>query len=324
EERPSAGRILLLGESPQTNNPHLIAKIEEPRQARNPPSNREAPPMFEALKQTRLESVENDSERPIPDLLNRELDRQITDDPKPSSDNPENSDDSNRQTDLGATCCPNLKVRTAVSGADFVDKDAAVQQAIPPQNRKEAVDEPPAVNPGDTATAPTQFDGTPKLVAKTEKACYKIGPRASSSNFKSITEFLKQAGIKPVLKTETAESETGFSVYHPAAKSVEASKANVKKLQANGVNDLFLVNQGPEKGNISLGFFKSRGRAETFKKQLEAKKIKARIRTTRSERSTYHLVFEWPNAQDELKAGLHGSGFKDKELIAVGTEKCGI
>lgn len=111
-------------------------------------------------------------------------------------------------------------------------------------------------------------------------------------------------------------------VYYPAAESHEASKTNLRTLSEKGLKEMWMIHDGTLSGSISLGFFKSRERAEMLRKELEARQIGARVQPKLSKRTAYFLVFPWPGGTDELSARLLESGFEPTELAAIDPGGC--
>jgi hypothetical protein len=159
-------------------------------------------------------------------------------------------------------------------------------------------------------------------LAVSEKLCYKLGPRISAASFSRIARDIKQSGPAPSVKSESVSIETGFMVLHPAAESFDASRANLKKLNDKGLRDLWMINDGPLRGSVSLGFFHTRERAEIMLKELEAKQIEARVEAKLSKKTAYFLVFLWIPAAGDLHERLLESGFQTTELQVVEPGNC--
>ena len=109
-------------------------------------------------------------------------------------------------------------------------------------------------------------------------SCYEAGP------FKDLTYFeqwRKQTGIAPKLITPVRHEErevTGYLVYYPAPVDFEQALANVAMLKRKGITDYWLFRKGDSKGEISLGLFRNKTRAEVLERQLSAKGLDVLIK----------------------------------------------
>ncbi|MGH8550634.1 MAG: hypothetical protein ACRERU_18935 [Methylococcales bacterium] len=167
-----------------------------------------------------------------------------------------------------------------------------------------------------------QAGETPAALAASEKLCYKLGPRSSVASFSRIAADFRRSGLTPSVKAERVDVETGFMVLYPAAESFEASKANVKKLNDQGLRDVWMIHDGMLRGSISLGFFKTRERAEILRNELEAKQIEAQVQAKLSKKAAYFLLFPWLAVEGELQGKLLESGFATAELNVVNHGNC--
>jgi hypothetical protein len=108
--------------------------------------------------------------------------------------------------------------------------------------------------------------------------CYEAGPFASDKVYQAWMNQLTAVKdiIKPVIKDE--QIVNAYLVYYPAAETLIKSEANIQMLKNNGVNDLWLLRTGEEKGQISLGVFNKEERALIMKSQMLAKGINAEVK----------------------------------------------
>lgn len=121
--------------------------------------------------------------------------------------------------------------------------------------------------------------------------CYEIGPFASDKAYQAWINQLTAVkdNIKPVIKDEQVVSD--YLVYYPAAETLIQAEANMQMLKDHGVNDLWLLRTGEEKGQISLGVFNKEERALIMKNQLLAKGINAEVKARyKSKPQKYALI----------------------------------
>lgn len=113
---------------------------------------------------------------------------------------------------------------------------------------------------------------TPPVVLR---KCYDIGPFADEV---IARQWLAGSGFSSnhIFQTDVATA-SDYQVYYPAAKSAELTRINKLMLVAKGLQDIWLIPAGENKGGLSLGVFKEKQRATVFKSQLAEHGIQAEI-----------------------------------------------
>ena len=144
------------------------------------------------------------------------------------------------------------------------------------------------MNASNTAEAPGSADLTAarqvaamELKAQTEVRpgqCMLIGPYKSASERGRAERQLQD------MKLDFSESENkqgrvqGYRVYQgPFATSADVSRAK-RRLEKQGVKDLYLIDDGPGNRFISLGFFSNEGSAKVFMKNFAEFQVKSNLR----------------------------------------------
>ncbi|PKM11948.1 MAG: hypothetical protein CVV13_07195 [Gammaproteobacteria bacterium HGW-Gammaproteobacteria-3] len=131
--------------------------------------------------------------------------------------------------------------------------------------------------------------------------CYQAGPFANNALLK---QWRRQTGIaekfiKPVQQEEP--EVTGYLVYYPAPENFEQALANVDMLKKKGVSDLWLFRKGDFKGEISLGLFKNKQRAEMLQQQFSDKAIQVLVRPRfKNTKKLYARISITPEFEDNL------------------------
>ncbi|MGY6274173.1 hypothetical protein [Methylomonas sp. MgM2] len=135
----------------------------------------------------------------------------------------------------------------------------------------------PAVKKDDKPAKTTKAFEPPKPVIRAaEKKCFEAGPFSDETGVKAwLTENALKAN-EVIQKDIDVPSD--YQVYYPAAKTPEQSRINKLMLNAKGLEDVWQISSGDIKGSYSLGVFREKQRALTFKSQLTEKGIKAEIR----------------------------------------------
>ena len=108
------------------------------------------------------------------------------------------------------------------------------------------------------------------------RKCVEAGPFADES---SVNKWLAGHNLasKQIIAKETA-IPSDFQVFYPAAKNPEQSRINKLMLNAKGLQDIWLIPAGDNKGGYSLGVFNDRQRANNYKNQLAQIGIQAEIK----------------------------------------------
>jgi hypothetical protein len=126
-------------------------------------------------------------------------------------------------------------------------------------------------------------------IAATEKAqnndaasepasCYEAGPFANGNAYQLWKRELNAGRESIKTLSRDGEAISDYLVYYPAAETKQQAEANLKMLKDKGINDLWPLTKGKDKGQISLGIFKNESRAQALKSQLLAKDIQAEVK----------------------------------------------
>lgn len=107
-------------------------------------------------------------------------------------------------------------------------------------------------------------------------ACYEAGPFADSSVLGIWQKQLAAVEAEVDSVSREGKSVSDYLVYYPSD-TPEQSVANLLMLKGQGHNDAWILNQGNEKGGISLGVFKKEERAQAMKSQLQDKGIHVEV-----------------------------------------------
>ena len=120
--------------------------------------------------------------------------------------------------------------------------------------------------------------GTANSAATTEPAitpaqlCVEFPPM-EAEKAQSVELGLKQAGIS--VEANTSETANSFIVYLAPSESTKEAQRKLAELKRQGVEDAFLMQDGPLKLGISLGLFRSEEGAKSLVQQLATKGIRS-------------------------------------------------
>ena len=109
-----------------------------------------------------------------------------------------------------------------------------------------------------------------------EKKCFEVGPFTDELSVKQW--LVKNALISQKTIQKDSAVPSDYQVYYPAAQTPEQSRINKLMLNAKGLQDIWLIPSGDNKGAYSLGVFKDKQRALVFKTELSEKGIQAQIK----------------------------------------------
>lgn len=115
-----------------------------------------------------------------------------------------------------------------------------------------------------------------KLPPPIVRKCFETGPFEDEA---SLKKWLAQKALssKQILQRDLI-TDIDFQVFFPAAKTPEQARLNKAMLNAKGIQDIWTIPDGDNKGGYSLGVFTEKQRALLFKNQLEAQGIRSEIK----------------------------------------------
>lgn len=153
-------------------------------------------------------------------------------------------------------------------GGTAPQRDAEAPAPTPPAEKAAAA--PETGNGREAPPPPAPAAAAPVL----PQACTVIGGLAESE-----ADALMQNAItgKPGLRGErkTSSTPTAWWVRIPPGGGREAAERRVAELRAQGVSELFIVNDpGPNQHAISLGLFKTEAKAQQHLASLQAKQVR--------------------------------------------------
>ena len=154
--------------------------------------------------------------------------------------------------------------------------------------------------------------------------CYRLGPVRSIKSVLPLLESLHDRAIAHSIQSEAFEEESSFFVYYPLNEADQAAGAAIRMLLDKGARDLWRIDRGELRGNISLGVFNTRTRAQVLRLELEAKGIQSKIYAKRLKKPGYSLRFGWPDSIRELESLLLITGLEGQKLAPVEYESCAL
>jgi len=130
-------------------------------------------------------------------------------------------------------------------------------------------------------------------------SCQALGPFLAQSELTKFEKRLDRLGLTARSQTRYQREQVGYTVLLTSAGYDEALQ-NKRRLEKEDITASFIgVNN-----TLSLGAFRDKSRAETILARAQALGLHPRIEPGYAKRSTYWLVIQGHEAQDESLAGL--------------------
>ena len=130
-------------------------------------------------------------------------------------------------------------------------------------------------------------------------SCQALGPFLAESELTKFEKRLDRLGLTARSQTRYQREQVGYTVLLTSAGYEEALQ-NKRRLEKENITASFIgVNN-----TLSLGAFRDKSRAETILARAQALGLQPRIEPGYANRSTYWLVIQGHDNQDESLAGL--------------------
>ncbi len=144
-------------------------------------------------------------------------------------------------------------------------------------------------------TKDTEESLSPKVENRTETIqCFRVGPFADRSAAEVFLATLGERGIKGLIKPETETEVVGYWIMYPPAASLSEARETLNRLESQGFEDLWLFEQGPFKGAISLGLYAMQSRAEVMAARMRKRGLEVKVMPKQQVRKTYWLRLDRP------------------------------
>ncbi len=183
---------------------------------------------------------------------------------------------------------------------------------------KEVVAEPPAETGQEEAVAlqeepPEETEPESVVTEPPSLYCGAVGPLRSRVQAKRLRRKLGSAGGVRIVQKPTLVDKAHWVLIPPLPSRGEA-RTMVRKLKAEGINDLWLIPGGELKNAISLGLYSRREAAYNHAESLRSKGFDVEVRPKQEELPRYWLEFSGLSADllEQLAAGElpKGAGVK--------------
>ena len=162
----------------------------------------------------------------------------------------------------------------------FSPKTSSTNKAIDPEKLKILSQQALEEMPKKVASAPVPVAEVPALVAVT--SCYEWG-NFTASNLPAAQVALVKLNLKADTKQVTnTQADRRFWVYYPPLKNAQLAAEKAAEIRANGVDELFIVQDSQWRHAISFGLFQDEQLATNLLNDLQAKGVKGATKALRS------------------------------------------
>ncbi|SEQ00800.1 Sporulation related domain-containing protein [Ectothiorhodospira magna] len=134
--------------------------------------------------------------------------------------------------------------------------------------------------------SPTVFNSSP--LPEPAPQCIRLGPFQDSQSVKPLQAILDQEHVTYHLQAMTQSRPQSYWVILPTDNRAEA-RAAVAQLTARGVDDHYIITQGPHTHGVSLGLFSEQARAIRRMEQVRQVDLEPIIETRYREVTLYWL-----------------------------------
>lgn len=153
---------------------------------------------------------------------------------------------------------------------------------IPKESNPKAEEEHPPSDAGEV------------IPASAVAACERIGLFASRPLAEEFLGRLNAEGIQGQIESDSVMETSGYWIMYPPADTLEHSRENYARFKAQGMDDLWLFEQGPWKGAISMGMFSAQSRAQAVARRLREQGMEVVVKPKQERREAYWVVPDHP------------------------------
>ena len=128
----------------------------------------------------------------------------------------------------------------------------------------------------------------------TQSSCYTIGPYNSVKAAQLVADKIRAFGLAVHMRTLRSLETLNFLVYIPPVDSNEQAQKTVKDISKFDIQDAVIINEGPYKNAISLGFFNNLTKAKRHAEYVRYLGYDARYTEQQAPREVYWLDYDEP------------------------------
>ncbi|MGB0849528.1 MAG: SPOR domain-containing protein, partial [Thiolinea sp.] len=151
---------------------------------------------------------------------------------------------------------------------------------------------PPATEPGIPAlelvenVMPVAYSSTAGIA---ESSCYTIGPYVTERSAQLVMARIRKYGLAVQMRSLQTLETLNYLVYIPAQDSLQQAQTIVADLENYDVKQHLIIDDGPYKNAISLGFFNDANKAMRHAEYIRYLGYDARYTEQRAKRAVFWL-----------------------------------
>ncbi len=127
-----------------------------------------------------------------------------------------------------------------------------------------------------------------------ESSCYTIGPYITERSAQLVMARIRNYGLGVQMRTLQTLETLNYLVYIPAQPTLAEARTIVDDLKANSVKQHLIINDGPYRNAISLGFFDNTEKAMRHAEYIRYLGYDARYTEQKSKRKVFWLDYDEP------------------------------
>lgn len=131
-------------------------------------------------------------------------------------------------------------------------------------------------------------------IAPSQSSCFTIGPYYNQQTAVLVQEKIKNYGLAAKMRAIRSMETLNFLVYIPPFASAEEAQKVVDDMRKNNVKNPLIINEGPYKNAISLGFFTNLTVAKREAEYIRYLGYDAKHTEQKAAREVYWLDYDEP------------------------------
>lgn len=137
--------------------------------------------------------------------------------------------------------------------------------------------DPVVAQPEVVPAPPVESAREATLASRNKLECFMIGPYPSESDLTEPLATLNRHDFEARQRVEAKQLSTGLLVFATTGTDAASRKQTVQRIEQAGIKDYFVLRKGPNKGRISLGYFKEPEQARAWLAHLAAVGVDAEL-----------------------------------------------
>jgi hypothetical protein len=131
-------------------------------------------------------------------------------------------------------------------------------------------------------------------VAHTQSSCYTLGPYNSEKAAQLVTDKIQGFGLVVNQRVMRSMETLSFLVYIPPLPDYAQAESTAQDIARFDVKDVAIINAGPYKNAISLGFFSNLNKAKRHAEYIRYLGYDARYTEQQAAREVFWLDYDEP------------------------------